>query len=60
MLRDTERVVRLLRHDRSTSVLHQYSDLATVRLGALRHLINDRLLDYRSAPNHRTNSLREL
>lgn len=59
MLRDTERVGRLLCHGRAIPVLCQHPDLTAVRLGALRHLIDDRFLGDHAAPNHRADGLRE-
>jgi len=59
MLRDTKRVGRLLRHGRSIPAFHQHSDFTSVRLGALRHLINDRFLGDYVVSNRRTDGLRE-
>lgn len=59
MLRDIKWIGRFLRHGRSISVLHQHSDLTSGRLGALRHLVNERFLGNYGASNRRIDGLRE-
>jgi len=59
MLRNIERISRLLWHNRSIPLFCRHSNLTTIWLGALWYLINHCFLGDYVAPNVRINSLRE-